>query len=323
MLPNAIDPLIVFYVAAAAAAITAGEAIYLLFYAKKSYHSRVNRRLVTQEANTDREAVLVQLRRERGLTAEGAYLLPVKELNRLVLQSGLTIGLGRLGLLVAVLMVAIFVGILIYRGEIAEAVAGAFLTGALLPIATLKYLRARRQNLFAAQFPEAIDIIVRSLRAGHPVPVAINMVARELPDPVGTEFGMVADEITYGSDLETAMRTMLDRVGQEDLPLFVTSIAIQSQTGGNLSDILDNLAKVIRERFKMRRKIKALSSEGRVSSYILTATPFIIFFNLNMISPDFYGDVWGHPSTVYVLGGAIAWMAIGNMVMNRMINFKF
>lgn len=320
---SSIDPLVVFYIMIAAAAILAGEALYLLFYAKRSYHSRVNRRLVAQEATPDREQALIQLRRERGLTAEGGYLLPVQALNRLVLQSGLTLGIGKLAWCVAALAAGLGIVVFVVRAEWIEAL-GATLAGAtIVPLFALRYLRARRQNRFAGQFPEAIDIIVRSLRAGHPVPVAINMVAKELPDPVGTEFGMVADEISYGSDLETAMRTMMERVGGEDLPLFVTSIAIQSTTGGNLSDILDNLAKVIRERFKMRRKIKALSSEGRVSSYILTATPFVIFFNLNMLSPEFYGDVWDHPTTKYVLGGSIAWMAIGNLVMNKMINFKF
>lgn len=322
-MPLNIDPLIVFYVLSAAAAILAGEALYLLFYAKKSYHTHVNRRLVTQQKSDDREAVLMQLRRERGLTSQGGYLLPMKAFNRLVLQSGVTIGIAKLAWGVALFTIGVFASVMIYRGEVLEASAAAVVACTLVPLIALRYMRGKRQNLFATQFPEGIDIIVRSLRAGHPVPVAINMVARELPDPVGSEFGMVADEITYGSDLETAMRAMMERVGGEDLPLFVTSIAIQATTGGNLSEILENLSKVIRERFKMRRKIRALSSEGRVSSYILTATPFIIFANLNLISPEFYGDVWGHPTTNYVLGGAIAWMAIGNMVMSRMINFKF
>jgi tight adherence protein B len=322
-MPLDIDPLIVFYVLSAAAAILAGEAVYLLFYAKKSYHSRVNRRLVTQEKTDNREAVLMQLRRERGLTAEGAYLLPMQAFNRLVLQSGLTLGMTKLAWCIALFTATVFVGVMVYRGEVLEASAAALVSCTIVPLVVLRWKRAKRQNLFATQFPEGIDIIVRSLRAGHPVSVAINMVARELPDPVGTEFGMVADEITYGSDLETAMRAMMERVGQEDMPLFVTSIAIQASTGGNLAEILENLSKVVRERFKMRRKIKALSSEGRVSAYILTATPFIIFTNLNLVSPEFYGDVWGHPLTNYVLGGCIVWMGIGNMIMNRMINFKF
>ena len=148
------------------------------------------------------------------------------------------------------------------------------------------------------------------------------MVARELPDPVGSEFGLIADEITYGSDLEAAMRNMQFRVGQEDLPLFVTSIAIQASTGGNLSQILENLSRVIRERFKMRRKIKGLSAEGRASAMILNLTPLAVFMIVNLIAPEFYGSVWDRPATKIGLGCAMFWMLVGNLIMRRMINFK-
>jgi tight adherence protein B len=217
---------------------------------------------------------------------------------------------------------AIFVGILVWQHSILLAASATLPTMAMVPLATLIMLRRRRQAAFGARFPDAIDIIVRSLRAGHPVPVAISMVGRELPDPVGTEFGMLADEIAYGADIESALRSMMQRVGQEDLPLFVTSVAIQSTTGGNLSQILDNLSKVIRERFKMRRKIRGLSAEGRASAMILNLTPFAVFMLVNVVSPDFYGGVWHRPSTVYVLGGALFWMGVGNMIMRRMVNFK-
>ena len=143
--------------------------------------------------------------------------------------------------------------------------------GLLLPFVALRFMRSRRHSRFGAQFPDALDVIVRSLRAGHPVPVAIAMVAREMPDPVGTEFGIVSDEITYGADLETAMRNLYFRVGQEDMPLFVTAVAIQTSTGGKLSEILENLSGVIRLRFKMRRKVRALAAEGRFSAMLLSA----------------------------------------------------
>jgi tight adherence protein B len=225
-------------------------------------------------------------------------------------------------MLVAGLGIAVFAGVFILRSDPWQAGAAALLSMAVLPLLLLVYLRKRRQAAFGERFPDAIDIIVRSLRAGHPVPVAISMVGRELPDPVGTEFGMVSDEVTYGADIETALRSMMHRVGQEDLPLFVTSVAIQSTTGGNLSQILDNLSKVIRERFKMRRKIKGLSAEGRAGAMILNLTPFAVFVLVNFISPAFYGEVWDLPKTRYVLGGALFWMFIGNLIMRRMVNFK-
>jgi tight adherence protein B len=163
---------------------------------------------------------------------------------------------------------------------------------------------------------------VRSLRAGHPVPIAVSMVAREMQDPIGTEFGLVADEITYGADLETAMRSLYSRVGQDDLPLFVTAIAIQGSTGGNLGEILQNLSGVIRQRFKMRRKVKALAAEGRASAMILSSLPILMFLVVQISAPDFYGSVWQYEITKTVLGIAICWMLVGNLIMFKLVNFK-
>ena len=163
---------------------------------------------------------------------------------------------------------------------------------------------------------------MRSLRAGHPVPIAISMVAREMPDPVGTEFGVVADEITYGADLETGMRNLFFRIGQEDLPLFVTAVAIQGSTGGNLGEILENLSAVIRERFKMRRKIRALAAEGRASALILSSLPIVMFLVIQVITPEFYASVWNEEITKIGLAMAGGWMSIGNFIMYRMVNFR-
>ena len=154
------------------------------------------------------------------------------------------------------------------------------------------------------------------------MPIAISTVARELPDPVGTEFGIVSDEVTYGSDLETAIRDLYYRVGSEDLPLFVTAVAIQSSTGGNLAEILENLSGVIRQRFKMRRKIKALAAEGRASALILSSLPIGIFLAIQYLTPNYYSEVWHESLTKICLTIAGCWMGIGNFVMYRLVNFR-
>jgi tight adherence protein B len=148
------------------------------------------------------------------------------------------------------------------------------------------------------------------------------MVARELPDPIGTEFGTVTDEITYGADLESAMRTLYFRVGTDDLPLFVTAVAIQGSTGGNLGEILENLSSVIRERFKMRRKIRALAAEGRASALILSSLPIGMFVVINFLVPNFYASVWNEDMTKIALVLAGCWMGIGNFIMYRLVNFR-
>jgi tight adherence protein B len=243
-------------------------------------------------------------------------------LNRLVLQSGLTLGIGKLVLFASVSALIAFGVMFLVRGNLLQALLAGLFCGTALPYLVLRILRGKRQKKFGAQFPDALDTIVRSLRAGHPVPIAITMVAREQPDPVGSEFGIVVDEITYGADLETAMRNLYYRIGQDDLPLFVTAVAIQSSTGGNLGEILENLSKVIRDRFKMRRKIRALASEGRASALILSSLPIAMFLIINVVSPQFYSSVWNEDLTKLALTLAGCWMGVGNFIMYRMVNFK-
>jgi tight adherence protein B len=317
-----LDPIYLVYAFVAASAGLFVEAVYLLFFSGASYRSNINRRLRLMKDRPDREGILADLRRERGLTGLGDYRLPLVALNRLILQSGLTIGFAKLLIIVGIGAAFAFAAAMVLRGSFFEAVLFALFAGLVVPLMALRFLRGRRQKKFGAQFPDAIDIIVRSLRAGHPVPIALTMVARELPDPVGTEFGLIVDEITYGADLETAMRNLYFRIGQDDLPLFVTAVAIQSSTGGNLGEILQNLSAVIRQRFKMRRKIRALAAEGRASALILSSLPIAIFCMIQFVAPDFYGSVWHQELTKMALALAGTWMGIGNFIMYRMVNFR-
>jgi len=316
------DPIYLIYVLVAASAGLFAEGFYLLCFTGASYRNNVNRRLKLQKDQPNRENILIQLRRERGLTSSGGYSLKSVNLNQLVLQSGLTVGFGRLVTFVAFGAVMAFGATMILHGNVIQAFLVALFAGFVLPILVLRYLRGRRHKKFGAQFPDALDMIVRSLRAGHPVPIAISMVSREMRDPIGSEFGILADEITYGSDLETGLRNLYFRVGQDDLPLFVTAVAIQGTTGGNLGEILQNLSTVIRERFKMRRKIRALAAEARASALILSSLPIMIFAAIQIVTPEFYASVWDEPVTKQALAIAGAWMMVGNFIMYRLVNFR-
>jgi tight adherence protein B len=317
-----LDPIYLIYLLIAVSAGLFVEGAYLLAFSGASYRDNVNRRLKLLKSEPSRENVLVQLRRERGLTAGGNYRIGVEFLNKMVLQSGLTIGLVKFLIFVAVGAAIAFALTLFFRGNPLEAVLAGLFCGTLLPYLVLRILRGRRWKKFGAQFPDALDMIVRSLRAGHPVPIAITMVAREMKDPIGSEFGIVADEITYGSDLETALRNLYFRIGHDDLPLFVTAVAIQGSTGGNLGEILENLSGVIRDRFKMRRKIRALAAEGRASALILSSLPIAMFLIIQIVAPDFYANVWHEDVTKKALAVAGAWMGLGNFIMYRMVNFR-
>jgi tight adherence protein B len=317
-----LDPIYLIYLLIAVSAGLFVEGAYLLAFSGASYRDNVNRRLKLLKNEPNRENVLVQLRRERGLTSGGNYRIGLEFLNKMVLQSGLTIGLSKFLIVVAVGAAIAFGLAVFFRGDLLEGLLIAMFCGTALPYLVLRILRGRRWKAFGAQFPDALDMIVRSLRAGHPVPIAITMVAREMKDPIGSEFGIVADEITYGSDLETALRNLYFRIGQDDLPLFVTAVAIQGSTGGNLGEILENLSGVIRDRFKMRRKIRALAAEGRASALILSSLPIAMFGVIQMVAPDFYAGVWHEDLTKKALAAAGTWMAIGNFIMYRMVNFR-
>ena len=310
------------YGAAALTGIMIAEAIYLLYSGTREKRQAINRRMKLKEKKLSQEQVLIQLRKERGVE-KGHSAFSVQGLRALRTQSGLTMPLPRFLMITTGLAFAGgFAGILIGLSPLIAAGLVAALCP-LLPVMAMRSMRKRRHKKFGIQLPEALELITRSLKAGHPVPVAISMVAREMPDPIGTEFGLVADEVTYGSDLVSALGTMFERVGHEDLPLFVTAVSIQSTTGGNLREILDGLSRVIRERGKLRRKVRAISTEGRISAYILSAVPVLLMVGLMVLMPQFYGGVWDKSMTWYMLGGSVGWLLLGNAMMFKMANFRF
>lgn len=314
--------LFLIYAAVGLAAIMIAEAVYMLFSSSTDKRAAINRRMKLQGSQLSQEQVLIQLRKERGVDADQS-LFSLGRFRVLRTQSGLSQPLSHFllktsGVALAVVLLAVWKGL-----PVIFAVAMFPVLCFIFPLIAMRYLLKRRHKMFGIQLPEAIELITRGLKAGHPVPVAIAMVAREMSDPIGTEFGVIADEVTYGSDLVSALQNMFERVGHEDLPLFVTAVSIQSTTGGNLREILDGLATVIRERGKLRRKVRAISTEGRMSAYILTAVPALLFAAITVLMPNFYAEVWDQPLTWYLLGGSITWLMLGNAMMFKMANFKF
>jgi tight adherence protein B len=307
-------------IGAALVAVLVAESAYLLFFNAKRYRDNVNRRLSIQREGRSREDALIQLKRERGIDDDARS--SIGRLRATITQTGLAFSLKQFLLCwVAALLLAPGVAYAVGRDGPLE-LTGALAAGLVLPFFVLNMIRAKRIKRFAEQFPDAIDVIVRSLKAGHPLPIAISLVAREMMDPVGTEFGMVADEMAFGLDLESAMRNLYMRVGQDDLPLFCTSISIQAATGGNLAAILEGLSRLIRDRFRMRRKIKALASEARFSAMVLISLPFILYLVISALAPDFFDAARGKPETTMVTVGATTWMLLGVMVMRKLVNMK-
>jgi tight adherence protein B len=193
----------------------------------------------------------------------------------------------------------------------------------ILVLVSVWRIRNRRILRFTEQLPEVLDIIVRSLKAGHPLPISLALVASEMPDPAGTEFGIASDEVTYGLALPAAMQNLSLRVGDPDSMFLVMATSVQMQTGGNLSEILGRLSKLIRDRFKLRRKIRALSSEGRYSAVALTVLPIVLFSVISLTAPTYFGAVWDNQIFRIAMVAAGMMLLIGYIVMVRMVNFKY
>ncbi|MBZ9734401.1 type II secretion system F family protein [Mesorhizobium sp. CA18] len=312
------------YVVAAASVILAGEAFYLSLASRRSRRVAVNRRLRRLADESPAEQTLQSLLRERGLTDSGDFAFGFVWLNRLYTQSGIT---GNPPTFAASFLLAGLALALLLSFLVRLAAPAAFIVfliiGLGLPLFVLRRTRKKRIQKFAKQLPDALDMIVRSLRAGHPASVAIALVAREMPDPLGTEFGIVADEITFGLSMEQAVRKLSERVGFEGLHLLSVSLSIQSKTGGNLTEMLANLSSALRERQKLRMKIRALSSEGRVSAWIISLFPIVMFLVLQLIAPSYYGTIWGDPiiMPVFLIFGI--WALLGDLIMYRMVTFDF
>lgn len=312
------------YALAAASAILAAEALYVSYARRSARAGAINRRMKRISEDAPAEQTLQGLLRERGLTTGGDFAFRAIGLNRLYTQSGVTGSpMAFAAMFLAAGILAAIVALLVFGFSPLLSLILFVLVAIVLPLLFLRRARSRRIARFAKQLPDALDMIVRSLRAGHPTSVSVSLVAREMPDPIGTEFGIASDEITFGLSLEQAMRKLSERVGFEGLHLLTVSLSIQAKTGGNLTDILSNLSKVLREREKLRLKIKALSAEGRVSAIIISVFPFLMFALLWLIAPSYYGDVWDSPLITPVFLGFGLWAAFGDFIMYRMVNFDF
>ena len=298
------------------------EAIFLSYARRSASRSQLKRRLATGDSSQEQQEAIARMRQKRGLLANDQHVLPLAWLNRLIVQSGVNWGAAWFPAVYMGISVMVALPVLFLSGHLPSAVVAGLLGGTGLLVLLLGGMRNRRHRKLQDQLPEATDILVRSLRAGHPVASAIRLVARDLPDPIGTEFAIVADEMTYGLDLELAMDNLGSRVGQKDVALIVTAIRIQTTTGGNLAEILSCMSRAVRESLKLRMKVKALSAEGRWSAIILSILPFALFGLLAVVAPQFYSDVWNETIVQVILAASVAWLMVGNVIMFRMVRFE-
>lgn len=316
------EPLI--YLMIFVAVIVIVEGVYLTVFGKSiSLNSRVNRRLDMLEKGAGREQVLEQLRKEMhqhmnakgiplySLLAEKAQkaniafsprqIVMLMLLVTAVAYAGLTVGTSTgMGVRVIIAVAMGFGGVFVWISNKAK----------------------KRLSMIEEQLPEAVELMVRSLRVGHPFSSAIQIVAKEIPDPLGSEMGVIADESAYGRDVADALKHLAERMDMQDLRFLAVAVSIQQQSGGNLAEILEGLARVIRSRFKLFRRVKAITAESKWSGTFLSGFPVVALVMINVLQPDYYDDVKNTAAFVPAALVAGAFLVANVFVMRALVNIK-
>lgn len=314
------DGAIIFLILLFFAVVLLVEGAFLYYRDVYAPRTRVNHRLEMLKSGAMAEQIEASLVRnsQQRKPSIGAQILNRLELK--LTQAGMrmtaerllmVMGMATLGIGVALPLLLGFMDMMGSLSAIILVVIFAVSVGIVLPLTLIDRKATQRIKKFEEQFPVALDIFVRGLRAGHPVTGALDLLVEEMPDPIGSEFAMVAAEISYGYDLRDALGNLANRIQTTDVQMFGVSVAIQSETGGNLSDILEGLSRVIRERASMVLKVRAMASEGKMTGYVLGGLPLLTFAGIFMTKPSFFLDVVDEPlflpgilalSTLYILG---------------------
>lgn len=255
-------------------------------------------------------------------------------LNRMLLRIPLVVRLDRLlqqadirqpfGFFLLLTIFFAFIGFLagslVTRNYVISIIMGALLGG--IPLFYVRFRKRRRMKKFQGQLPDALELIARALRAGHAFSSGMKLVADEFDDPLGPEFGETLDEINYGISVSDALKNLSRRVDCPDLKYFVVSVILQRETGGNLAEIIDSIAYLIRERFKLQGRIRVLSAEGKLSGIILLILPFFIVVALRFLNPDYMTTLVTDPIGRVMASMGAFLMIMGVLVMKRMINIR-
>lgn len=315
-------PTALLYALIFAAALLVFDTLIRHFTGARRAKREVNERLARLNTGNTQIGSYEKLLSDRSATG-GGRLEILGWLRRLYRQSGLTMPLSRRLAFVFGFLILCIIGARFFTSQILwQLVIGVGLCLALVLFILLR-MRSKRIGKFVEQLPPAIDIIVRSLNAGHPLNAAIALVGREMPDPIGSEFGILSDQLTFGSELDDAMLSMIDRVGADELNLLAVTVSVQRGTGGNLSEILENLSGMIRDRGLMRAKIRAISAEGRITAMIMAVFPFGLYLIVRTIMPTYFNPIWESGYGTQVVLGVLTAMSIGILILYRLVKFDF
>jgi tight adherence protein B len=293
--------------------------------------SALRRRMKGEAPGTSRAAALrnTLIQREiplSGIAALDRLLRGMERITlptrRLIQRAGLNLTVGSLLLLCVAVGLAAFA--LVWYGTrlwyLALLVGG---VAAFLPITAVQFKAKRRTALFEEQFPEAIDLLARALRAGHAFATGLSMVAEELPDPVGTEFKLAYDRQNFGMPMPDALRALGERVPLLDARFFVTAVLTQREAGGNLAEVLDNLATVIRERFRVKRQVRVITAHARITGWVLAVLPVALALLLTLLSPQHMSLLWTDPTGIRMVAVALTLQVVGTLIIRKLVDVEY
>ena len=317
-----IEPLI--YGLIFVAVIVIVEGLYLTVFGKSiSLNARVNRRLTLLEKGNRREEVLEQLRKEMSQHIRSRQLPLYSILADRAQKANIAFSPVQLIMIMVGLSAVAFVGLTIGTGAAAPlrllisvvmGVGGVFVW--------VNGKAKKRIAMIEEQLPDAVELMVRSLRVGHPFSSAIGIVAREVPDPLGSEMGIISDEAAYGRDMGEALKAMAERIDLQDLRFLAVAVSIQQTSGGNLAEILHGLSQVIRSRFRLFRRVKAITAEAKWSGGFLSFFPILALVGINMLQPDYYDKVIDTPVFIPACLVVAGFLITNMFVMKALVNIK-
>lgn len=300
------------------------EGLYLTVFGKSiSLNNKINRRLDMLEKGGNREEVLEQLRKEMSQHMNAKSIPLYSILSDKAQKANIAFTPKQLVMVMVGLSVMAFLGLSVgTQATLAMRLLVSFAMGFGGVYMWVNGKAKKRLAMIEEQLPDAVELMVRSLRVGHPFSSAVGIVAKEVADPLGSEFGLIADEAAYGSDISESLKLLAERMDMQDLRFLAVAVTIQQQAGGNLAEILEGLAKVIRARFKLFRRVKAITSEAKFSGMFLSGFPIGAMIMINVLKPDYYDTV---KDTAAFMPAAIAvftFLAINVVFMRVMVNIK-
>jgi len=300
------------------------QGIYLTVFGRSiSLNNRINRRLEMLEKGTGREQVLEQLRKEMGQHMKSRSIPLYSILAEKAQKANIAFTPTQLILIMCLLSIVAFIGLTFGTGAglvVRIIVAVGMGVGAVF--VWVSNTAKKRLGMIEEQLPDAVELMVRSLRVGHPFSSALTIVSREVPDPLATEMGVIADESAYGRDVGEALKEMAERLDMQDLRFLAVAVSIQQTSGGNLAEILHGLAQVIRARFKLFRRVKAITAEAKWSGMFLSVFPLVALLVINIIQPNYYDDVKDTPAFIPACLVVAGFLVANIFVMKSLVNIK-